>query len=308
MLKKDKERLLKIANLYKKQSVKNYAEKGQQLDLNLFGDLKLLFGLKPTQAIEYFKKKKPELSEKYYDIWKDEHDKAFTIAGIASLDLLTDIQGKLQKAMEEGQTYKQFEEEFESSVLKKMGWTSDDKDIPPYRIQNIFRTNTGGSYCAGRWQNIEDNKGSRPYLQYHSLEDSSVRPAHALMNGKVFPVDDPIWNTHAAKNGHMCRCWMQALSERDIKRKGIEVEHSSDGQIIEEEITLNKKEDIKAKITVYIDPKGNHIPIDPGFDYNPGKKNYIPDTKKYPPKLRPIAEKLIANIPEIKKRTYLSVN
>jgi len=51
MLKKDKERLLKIANLYKKQSVKNYAEKGQQLDLNLFGDLKLLFGLKPTQAI-----------------------------------------------------------------------------------------------------------------------------------------------------------------------------------------------------------------------------------------------------------------
>ncbi len=302
MLKKDKERLLKIASNYKKQAVKNYAEKGQQLDLNLFGNLKLIFGLKPTQAIEYFKKKKPELSEKYYDIWKDEHDKAFTIAGIASLDLLTDIQGKLQKAMEEGMTYKQFEEEFESSVLKKMGWTSDDKDIPPYRIQNIFRTNVGNSMCSGRWQNIEDNKGSRPYVMYHTLEDDAVRPAHALMDKKVFKIEDPVLNTHAPKSGYMCRCYLQSLTERDIKRKGLTVEDSSDGQIIEKEVTLNKKDDIKVKTTVYIDPKGNHIQIDPGWDWNPGKKNYIPNISKYPPKLRVIAEKLIKNIPvEVKE-------
>ncbi|HNR64748.1 MAG TPA: phage minor head protein [Atribacterota bacterium] len=297
--KKDINRIYKIASYKRKQALKNYAEKAEQLTLN-FGDLKMLFGLPPKEAIEYFKKKKPELTEKYYDLWKDAHDKSFTIAGIASLSLLTDIQGKLQQALKEGMTYKQFEEEFESSVLKKMGWTSDDEDIPPYRIENIFRTNIGGAYCAGRWQSIEDNKESRPYLMYHTMEDPQVRTPHADMDKKVFRVDDPIWDTHAAKNGYGCRCWMQALSERDIKRKGIKVEDSG-GRIIEKEIVLNKAEDIRVKISVYIDPKGNHIPVDPGFDYNPGKKNYIPDPKNFPPALRPIAEKLIENIPEVKE-------
>lgn len=77
---------------------------------------------------------------------------------------------------------------------------------------------------AERRRQQEENADSRPYWMYVAIIDSNTRPEHAAMNGRVFRYDDPIWQTHYPPLEPGCRCRVRALTEAQIKSRGLVVE------------------------------------------------------------------------------------
>lgn len=95
--------------------------------------------------------------------------------------------------------------------------------------------------------------------RYIAVQDERTRQQHKTWHGTVLPVDDKFWDSHYPPNGWRCRCIVQQLSERDLKRFG---HKSSKRPAIRRRII--KDERLGETLRV---PEG----IDKGFDYNVGK-------------------------------------
>lgn len=59
---------------------------------------------------------------------------------------------------------------------------------------------------ARRWADYQNSKDLYPNLIYDTAGDERVRESHRAMDGKVFAIDDPIWDTWMPPNGYNCRC------------------------------------------------------------------------------------------------------
>lgn len=83
--------------------------------------LKGLFKLAPTAAIKYFKKKGQTYTWDWYELWQDAHKKTFTVAKVMREDILKDIRSALDKALEEGKTFQEFQKNLNLPCKKKVG-------------------------------------------------------------------------------------------------------------------------------------------------------------------------------------------
>jgi SPP1 gp7 family putative phage head morphogenesis protein len=180
------------------------------------------FGLEPKAAVAYFE----QLGYKVTDDWKATADavrgKAFAVSKGGSLDVLKDIKSGLIQSAKTGETQRSFVERM-GGILQAKGWDPDSAS----RLKTIFRTNMQSAYMAGRWEQFQANKASRPYLQYVAVMDGVTRPSHAAMNGLVFHIDDPIWRTHYPPCGYNCRCRVRSLSAFQLKQLKLTVLDSS---------------------------------------------------------------------------------
>jgi len=119
------------------------------------GSFKLPF----PEQIDFFRQKQNLPTERYDDILKEAHDRAFVVAGAMKADLLNDLRKAVDKAIAEGKTIDWFRKEFEAIVQKHgwEGWTgSDTKAGRDWRTRVIYKTNLSASYAAGRWQQLHD--------------------------------------------------------------------------------------------------------------------------------------------------------
>ena len=82
-------------------------------------ELKTLFKLPPALAVKYFRNKKNELSWDWYDVWQDAHKKSFTVAKVMREDILNDIRSALDKSLDEGKTFQEFQKELKPILQKK---------------------------------------------------------------------------------------------------------------------------------------------------------------------------------------------
>lgn len=243
-------------------------------------DLGYAITLSPKKAIAYFESKGFQL---HFDTGAMEdaaHATAFTVSGILKQDVLADIHGALDDALKNGQTLAQFKDALLPTLTRK-GWMGsglnadedgvlEGKQLMPYRLDTVFRTNMQSAYMAGRYQRMMDNVQSRPYWEYDAVMDSRTRPSHAAMNGRVFPSDDPLWDTFFPPNGYNCRCSVRALNKRDLDRHPIGLE-SSQGRLV----TIQQPYGMKGQtrpVTAYKDPQTQQqVTPDAGFHLNPGK-------------------------------------
>lgn len=154
----------------------------------------------------------------------------------------------------------------------------------PRRLNTIYRTNMQQAYSAARYQRYMDNVDNRPYWQYSAVGDQRTRPAHQALQGKIYRYDDPFWATFYPPNGFNCRCTVIALSERDLKRKGIDEVGSSEPFLVKakrpKDKLGNQEETIGFKLA-----DGTVRLADKGFDYNVGRLTYKPNLDLYPEKL-----------------------
>ena len=93
----------------------------------------------------------------------------------------------------------------------------------PYRVRTIVRTNIQTAYSAGRYRRQREVMAARPYWQYSAVLDASTRPSHRELDDKVFRADDPIWQRIYPPNGFNCRCRVRALSEQQVRTRGLDV-------------------------------------------------------------------------------------
>ena len=229
------------------------------------------FNLPPKQAIEFFQAKGLKPTFAWQDMIGEEHAKAFTVAKMMDMDLLSDTQLLLNKAMAEGKSKEWFALNLKS-YLKAKGWWGKKEVFDPLtgqyvpsqlgsaaRLKTIFRTNMQSSYSVGHWQQIQDNADTAPWLLYDAVDDHRTRQEHAVLDGTLLKVDDPFWQQYYPPNGWNCRCSAIQLSETEKKEYG-----------------LKKNAPPKVPDRKWTNPrtgKMSKIPenLDPGWDINMGQ-------------------------------------
>ena len=266
--------------------------------------LSFLFGLEPTQAIEFLHNKKL-LATKVFK--KSLHDSAIaratTIARLSSLEMTNDIYKSMEVAKKEGKSFTQWKKDLVSEFEKK-GWVfGHDKSIShgidgklladpktgeyfgtPRRLNTIYRTNVQAAYSAARYQRMMDNIDHRPYWQYSAVGDERTRPSHLALNGRIYRYDDPFWSTFYPPNGFNCRCAVIALGERDLKRKGLDKADDSSAFLVKVKRPADKNGNQETTVGFKL-PDGSIRVADKGFDYNIGRLTYKLNLDLYPEKL-----------------------
>lgn len=255
-------------------------------------DLSYAIGLPPEKAVEYFSSKGYRFSWDWKDTWEQAHAKAFTVAKAMRMDVLQDIRDGVQKAIADGITERQFIEELTPKLQAKGWWgkkllgdgeggAQEVQLGSPRRLKTIYRTNLQSAYMGGRWKDMWENRDERPYWMYVAVMDRRTRPAHAALNGLVFPADDPFWDTHYPPLSFNCRCRVRALSKDRVESKGLDVQ-SSEGNLENEDVLVSETTGEMKTVTVYTNPKTRaSTSPDPGFNFNQGKAAWQPDLDKY---------------------------
>lgn len=214
------------------------------------------------EAIDFFQGKLRMPTATWTDIWREQHARAFVVAGAMKDDLLKDFQSAIDKAISQGTTLEEFRKDFDR-IVATHGWQYNGGRN--WRSRVIFETNLQMAYSAGKWQQIQQVKNARPYLRYTALQGGDRRPEHQAWHGTILPVDDPWWQTHMPINGWGCKCSVQSLSDRDLRRYKLKVSDKAPPMEMEER-TINTP---SGPVTRQV-PKG----IDPGFDYNVGEAGW----------------------------------
>ena len=228
--------------------------------------LKLCFNKSPEDAIKYLESQGIDIS---WD-WKAQLDiisqHCFTVTKVTNADILQTVKDELKQAMDNGTTFSDFKKNLEP-LLEQKGYVTKE-DGSAWRLDTIYRTNLQSSYMAGRFNEMLDVADDFPYWQYISVLDSRTRPAHAGLNGKVVRSDDSFWSTHYPPNGYMCRCRVRALSDEELKNKGLKV---------------TKGKNLKA------------FKPDEGFNNNPADQ-WFPDLTKYDTDIKKYLKKDLKNV------------
>jgi hypothetical protein len=211
------------------------------------------FGTPFAEQLDFFRRKLNLPTERWDDIMRAAHDRAFVVAGAAKADLLHELRGAVDKAIESRGLH-QFRKDFRSLVQRTgwTGWTGEgSKAGEAWRTRVIYQTNMATSYAAGRRRQMVDPEFAaiRPYWKYvHSDGVLHPRPEHLRWDGLTLPREHEFWKTHFAPNGWGCRCEIHP------------VKAPAPGAATEPPAGWDD-----------IDPKtGAPVGIDRGFDYAPG--------------------------------------
>ncbi len=213
------------------------------------------------EQIAFFRKKVNLPTQAWTDLWEGMHSRAFVVAGAMRDDLLSDLRAAVDKGITEGTTLAEFRKDFDS-IVKERGWAYNGGRN--WRTRVIYDTNLRTSYDIGRFKQMKAVSKSRPYWRYRH-NDASTRPRleHLSWDGLVLKHDDPWWQTHYPRNGWGCKCFVETLSERDLKKLGKDGPDQAP-PIEWEEVTVGERGPHPRVVRT---PKG----IDPGWGYNPGE-------------------------------------
>lgn len=226
----------------------------------------------PEKAVEFLNKKFPVLKADYDALNVEAQARAFTIAQITQLDVLQTVLTGMQTALQNGTGGKEFTKQLKP-YLEQTGWLQSGDDSKANgkavsrRLELIYKTATDQSIAFGRWQQLWDNRESRPYVQYR-IDQLGVserhRVEHELLNGRVFRIDDPVWDVIYPPRGFRCNCGVVSVSDAYLKRKKLTVEDSGKNLVVSEDGALA----YKVKGT---DGKEVFITAPRGFEQNIGK-------------------------------------
>ncbi len=177
-----------------------------------------------AEQVDFFRKKLNLPTERWDDILRQAHDKAFMVAGAQNADLLNDLKNSVAKAIEDGKGIEAFRSEFKQIVSKHgwTGWTGEESDArTAWRTKVIYQTNMSTSYAAGRYQQLSDPglQQVMPYWQY--IHDDSVahpRPLHQSWDGLTLPPGHPFWREHYPPNGWGCQCRVKPVTKAAFLR------------------------------------------------------------------------------------------
>lgn len=239
-------------------------------ELNIDGaTIEQLQRLPWEDAIAWLRDKVPMPTEAWDELWQEFQDHAFTVAGLTRAELLDSIQQQLIKAMEQGTGIHQWKRDFKK-VAQDRGWTPDPKAFHPWRVELILQQNLRNAYAAGRWQQMNDPVvlKNRPWGLYRHRDSVNPRLAHLALDGKVFPLSDPLWKICHPPNGFGCKCAVYSLSDREVREMGVEVE-----QFPSERVTIRDRiTGAEQQVPAVLNPETGklHPVVEPGFAYTPG--------------------------------------
>jgi SPP1 gp7 family putative phage head morphogenesis protein len=222
------------------------------------------------EAIAFFADKIPMTIDEFYALADDMRAKAFTVARVSSMDVIMDIHGAIETAIDTGEALADFQGRL-SDIMAARGW----EGLTPWHMETVFRNNIQTAYSVGRWNQMKDS-ADRFYGEYDAVNDSHTRPTHAALDGKIFPMDSPFWDTWWPPNGHRCRCGVNPVHKYVVEEEGLKVETDDPTN------TLIEPKDPRTGMKM----PARYLLPDEGWDHHPGKMEWKPDLSKYPDELR----------------------
>jgi len=215
------------------------------------------------EQIAFFRGKQNLGTQSWTDIWQEQHDNSFVIAGAMKADLVNDFRTAVDKVVAEGATLQEFRKDFDN-IVAQHGWEYNGGRN--WRTRVIYDTNLRTSYQAGRYAQLNDPDllSRRPYWMYvHSDLVVNPREEHLAWDGLVLAADDPFWDTHYPPNGWGCKCTVRPVSERQLRSMG-KTGPDKAPTIKYETVTVGARGPSPRTVEV---PEG----IDPGWAYAPGQ-------------------------------------
>ena len=204
-------------------------------------------GVKPEAAIAYWKKLSLMTAKQAKELDAGARARAYYVSCLKEMDEIALVHTTIGEALENGSTFDVFRER-----IARLG-------LPDHLMKTIFTTNLQTAYAAGRYAKMQAVKKTRPYWRYLTIGDNRVRPSHAVLSGMVFPADHAFWSENYPPNGYRCRCGVQTLSERQVKREKLTVQKKMPGDMM--------WTDPKTGMEYHVARPG----ADDGFRNNPGK-------------------------------------
>ena len=206
-----------------------------------------------TEAQNFLREKVSLPTKTWKDIQDGMHARAFVIAGAQKAELLSDIRGSLQKALDDGTTLADFRKDFRS-IVQRHGWSYKGKE--GWRTAVIFNTNMRSAFSAGNEAQLQKTKASRPYARYIAGLSAEPRPEHLEWHNTILPIDHAWWSTHTPPNGWGCKCRKVSVSNFELEKNGWKV--------------------AKEPPTSPTSTSG----IDESFNFNPGRAAWGQDTAR----------------------------
>ena len=204
-----------------------------------------------VEAVAWFRKRVPLRKESWNALVTEARERAFTVSGVAQLDLVYDVSAAIDDAVAKGTTLDDFKKTIGEKLEAAWGGTVAE---PAWRLETIFRTNVQQAYAAGRYNQATDPfiLEERPVWMFDAVLDSRTTQVCRECDGTVLPADDPWWKTHLAPLHFNCRSGFLTLTDEQAQSLG----------------GVTKK-------------PTNEKPLD-GFGAPPGSAAWEPDPAKYP--------------------------
>ena len=194
-------------------------------------NLAFSFNKPPLENLAFLMAKKPQLHFDYDEIQFEAHQRAFTVAKITKIDLLSEIKASLEDAFVEGQGYEAWAKNLKPK-LQQAGWLGKEvKVINPRtnelkiiqvgasRLRKIFHTNARTAFAQSEARKGYDLPLSE-YIRYTAIMDNRTRKSHALLHGKIAHKDSAFWKRNYPPNGWGCRCSVEFISKEQMQELG----------------------------------------------------------------------------------------
>lgn len=217
------------------------------------------YGSRPfKEAIDYFNQKLPLPTTGWQDVYGQQHDHAFMVAGSNKTSIIEGFANAIQGAIESGETLHDFRKRFDT-IVQKEGW--DYNGSRNWRSRLIYETNIRQAYNAGREAQMADPAFQKqfPYKEYRHSGAEHYRPQHKAWDRLLLLANDPWWQVHSPSNGYGCKCKAFPRSRRWMQRNGKALPDKAPADEFKE--YLDKRTGELKQIP---------LDIDPGFEHRPG--------------------------------------
>jgi len=88
-------------------------------------------------------------------------------------------------------------------------------------LQTEYHTALRQSKMAEYWQEIKSEKEDFPNLEYVSVEGDTTCDICSELDGSVYPVDDPFWDTYYPLNHYGCLCTVEPTTGDLVEAKSL---------------------------------------------------------------------------------------
>jgi SPP1 gp7 family putative phage head morphogenesis protein len=166
------------------------------------------------EAVEWFRERVPLTKDVWLELEERAQAKAFTIAGVAQLEMVAEVFDDLNESLLRGESL----DDFKGRVSQKLAsaWGEDR----PWHVENVFRTNLQRAYSHARHEQMSEPAvvADRPFKMFAATLDSRTTDICRPLHGTILRADHPWWKTHMPPLHFQCRS-AHILLSADLARE-----------------------------------------------------------------------------------------
>lgn len=177
------------------------------------------------EAVDWFGRRWPITDELEATLSDYAQARAWKIAGVTQLDVVTYVHDSLKRAVRDGTHFNDWKRDVAGKLTEQWGRSNSS------RLETIFVNATHQAYNAGRWRQMTDPDvvKHRAFGLFDAILDSHTSDVCKECDGTCLPLDDPWFSSHSPQLHHRCRSQIRSITERQALQRGITADPAKTG-------------------------------------------------------------------------------